>query len=722
MFLVIAEKPSLARDIASALPGTATKGDGCVIKGDYIVTWLFGHMLELKAPDDYNDIYKKWDLSMLPIFFENWEQKVSSDSEKAKKVKQIGEWLKQAKAVIHAGDPDEEGQLLVDEILRLYNYQGPVKRLDTGNTTTEALKKALRNMRDNKTCENAGWSAYARSVADLMVGVNLSRFFTCNNPGATLTVGRVQTPTLGLVVARDNLIENHIKSKYYNIFADIDVDSKTITTKFNLPDESPYLDDGKITDASFAEKVKTTLVNRSYDNIVITKKKLMESPPLPFNLVKLQSFCGKHFGFSPAQVLSITQNLREKYKAITYNRSDCQYLSDEHFAEAPAVLARVMNNLGANVPVDTTIKSRCFNSANITAHFAIIPTDQAVDISKLTDAEVKVYKSICKYYLAQFMPKAEKEKTDLKIELKNGSYLSATSTRIVSPGYLQIMRENIAKGEVNDLSTIPEGTYSGNTIDVNINEEETKPPQRYTKSTLNEDMTRIAKYVDDPAIKQMLIDKDKDKKGENGSIGTSATRSMIIENLVSRGFLKEENKKLISTPLGRELCRILPQELVKPNMTGEWWVIQEEITNGTKQHSDLTSNVLDTIRHIISQTYPRVDGNIIKSKNEANVIGTCPRCGGNVIETKLGFCCSNWKEPTSCKFNIYKKSKSPLFSKTTFTAATVKKFLQGKSVTMKKLYSSKKDTTFEADVIMKDDPTNPYGPQFEIQFKGGSKK
>ena len=323
------------------------------------------------------------------------------------------------------------------------------------------------------------------------------------------------------------------------------------------------------------------------------------------------------------------------------------------------------------------------------------------------------------------MPKAVKEKTELKIELGHGNMLTASSTVIKEPGYLLVYREGL-KNEQTVLSEIPEGEHHSKILASEIKEEETKPPSRYTKTTLNEDMTRIAKYVDDPVIKKMLLDKDKDKKGENGSIGTSATRSGIIDKLVERGFLKEEGKKLISTPLGRELCRILPTELTKPDMTAQWWSIQEEITAGQKTYRDLTHNVLDAINAILSREYPRVDNNIIAAVNTKEPLGKCPRCGGDVIEGKLGFGCVNYKEPIKCGFTIWKKSKSPLFSRMTVSASMVKKWLAGKPVHSKRLYSPKKNKTFEADVLLKDNPNSPYGAEFEIRFteKGnkGNKK
>lgn len=724
MILVIAEKPVLGKAIADALPGTATMKNGCIYKGDYIVTWVFGHMLSLKEPEDYDIGYKSWNINSLPIFFKDWQVKIGKNGNlnkgqisKSQRVNQIGSLLKQADEVIHAGDPDDEGQLLIDELLRWFNYKGIVKRLDTANTTLVAMKKALSHMTDNKPHEPYGWSAYARSVADLMVGINMSRLFSCKNQ-TLLTIGRVQTPTLGLVVNRDLAIEGHHKQKYYTIACDINFNNDTVQADFIPSKTDSNLVDGHILSKEYAEQICNRLKGQTLKNINITKKIVYEAPPLPFNLVKLQTYCSGKFGYSPQQVLDITQSLRENHKAITYNRSDCQYLSEEHYKEAPVTMKAVIMNIRYKPKsLDMNLKSKCFDSSKISAHFAIIPTNQKVNLDKLSEDEKNVYLAICKYYIAQFMPKAKKEQTNLSVELGNGEAIKAVSTVIIEQGYRSIFNE-AEKDKASNLSKIPEGIYSGKITDTDIAEKETKPPSRYTKASLNEDMTCISKYVKDPKIKQLLLSKDEGKEGERGSIGTSATRSGIIESLVKRGFLREDGKKVISTALGRELYRILPDEIKKADMTAEWWSIQEEIQNGTVNYNKLIDSVYDTIKHIVTNVdnYPVVNSSIIAIKKKGGaVIGKCPRCGGDIVETKTGFCCSNWKEPTNCKFNIWKKSKSPLFAKTTFTAATVKKLLSGQSVKMKKLVS-KTGKEFEAEVKMKDDPSSQYGPSFDLIF------
>ena len=233
-----------------------------------------------------------------------------------------------------------------------------------------------------------------------------------------------------------------------------------------------------------------------------------------------------------------------------------------------------------------------------------------LDLTRLTDAERNVYLAVCKYYMAQFLPPAVKDKRKLSAPVDENHSLLAYSTTLIKPGYTAIFRE-IKPEERTALSEIPPGIYRGSVTDTRVEEKETKPPSRYTKATLNEDMTRIAKYVTDDEIKRLLLEKDKDKKGENGSIGTAATRSGIIDALIERKYLREEGKKLISTDLGRELYRILPDEIKRADLTAKWWAIQEDIRAGAKPPETLTENVLETIKTILSSEYPIVDRSVM---------------------------------------------------------------------------------------------------------------
>jgi len=263
--------------------------------------------------------------------------------------------------------------------------------------------------------------------------------------------------------------------------------------------------------------------------------------------------------------------------------------------------------------------------------------------------------------------------------------------------------------------------YPGDILAASYEQKETKPPTRYTKANLGKDMTRIARYVEDPKVKELLVAKDKGKKGENGSIGTVATRAQIIDRLEEHGYIEVKNKKLISTPLGRELYRVLPDQLKKPDMTAYWWAIQEDIKQGKVPWTQLTDSVLDMVKNVILTEYPSVNLALIpdklkRKKSTASVLGVCPRCGGNVVEFKSSFSCANYK--SGCKFTIWKKSKMSMLSKTTFTATDVKKFLSGQGVKKTKLL--KRDgSTFSATLIMEDDPNSPYGPKITLAPRAG---
>lgn len=683
MVLFIAEKPQLAEAIADALPGTAVKNNQTIVKGDNTVVWCFGHLMTLLDPEDYDEKYKKWELSHLPIYFENWKMKPSKD--KVQRVKQIGDLLKKADMVVNCGDTDEEGQLLVDEILRYYDYKGSVKRLDTSNTTKAALQKALQKMKDNKECESSGWSAYARMLSDKIFGYNFSRLFTIKN-NTLLTVGRVQTPTLGMVVNRDRQIEGHKKTMYYELHGTVMTDAGEVMVKYIPDKENHELTDGLFLYRSYLEGLRRHLTDYITSG-TCTRKDAKKNPPLPFNLTTLNTYCGKKFGYKPDQVMSITQSLREKYKAITYNRSDCQYLSSEHYAEAPKTIASTCASLGLNESMfHPEIKSQCFNDANITAHFAIIPSGEQVQADNMSVHERNVYEAIARQYLIQFMPPAVIEKVTLEIPLPDKGMLRTTSSRVKEPGFLafgdsledekesELDGESYQSGKLFSLSS---GKNSVKVLQTKVLEKETKPPTRYNQTTLYNDMTCIAKYATDPEIKRLLLEKDKDKKGENGSIGTSATRAEIIKGLIARGYLCEEKKGkkdyLISTEKGRAFYDSLPEKIKTIDVTARWWVIQEDIKSGKAKVEDLTENVLKTVREVISSDVHILPASVVGSSQKA-AIATCPKCGGEVKEGPKGYYCVNYKN--GCKLNGLWKNACWV----SITKSDIPKLLSGKTI------------------------------------------
>ena len=733
MNLVIAEKKDIATAISAALPGTPRESGLVIQQGDYTLTWLFGHVLELKAPEDYNENYKRWSIDQLPINFDNWDTKPKEDGGARQRFENVQRLLKQADTVIHAGDPDQEGQLLVDEVLLKCNYQGKVLRLNTSDNTTAGLKKALQRMDDNTNHLSSGRSAYARSVADFMVGINMSRLFSCLNPEFTLTVGRVQTPTLGLVVSRDAQIDGHKKIVYYTISVPVNIPeaSGEIIARYEPNPSASFLVDGRILSRDAATDIVKNLTGKDFSNGVVAHKDAKTKPPLPFNFVKLQSYCSKHFGMDSDKVMDVSEALRMKYQAITYNRSDCQYLTKNQLDEAPDTMATVIKNISYKPKaLDMSIRSDCFNDKYVVNHSAIIPTNNSVDISKMTQDERDMYLAICKFYMAQFMPPISKAVTKLTIDLNDGGKLTSTSTKITDRGYLEIFKDDGDDQEEEDkdeeetpLSSLANGKYAGQLGKPTIAERETRPPARYTEASLAEDMTCISKYVQDPRIKQILLDKDKDSKQDNGSIGTVATRGAIIKGLIKKGFLEIKGKNIVSTSLGRELFRILPDEIKGVDITAEWWLVCEAIVAGRATPEELQNDVLQTIQHIIDNrdTYPKVDGVLAAKfkRSGLNQIGICPRCGNPVVTGKQGYGCSAWRE--GCKFVIWREPKSPMMKNIKITPEDAEKLLNGEKIRKDKLVSPKTGSEFAALLSLEDNASSEFaGANLKITFDEGA--
>ncbi len=657
--LIIAEKPELGRAIAAAIDGNGKEVRGVIRKQNVIITWAYGHLLRLCEPDEYDARYKKWKKEDLPICFENW--KLVPDGNKKDRVEQIMALMQECDQIIHAGDPDDEGQFLIDEILDYAQNEKPVKRVYINDNTPANIKKAFHALIDNdEKLRAVGRSAYARAVADYVVGINYSRLFSLLLRRKGMSVGRVQSPTLGLIVMRDEAIDNHVKQKYYELQSDGHIQEPDTTITFQLKPKSELLDDGKhILHRNIMEDIEREILSKPEQKVKIDEKFMDVKPPLPFNLAKLQAHMNARYGFDLSKTDQITQTLRDRYQAITYNRSDSQYLKEEHFQEADKVLPHVMNKLNETYPVDYKLHSECFNDKYVTAHHAIIPTLSDFNIAQLLPDERRVYEEICRYYIMQFLPPIRKRQLSAVIKTEYGD-LRATSTYVLDEGYKKYFtpeKEESAEDEENDSRfDLPKGTYPINLINSEIQEKETNPPKRYTQASLIRDMTSIAKYVQDKEIKDILKKKDKDKKGENGSIGTSATRSQIVETLIKRRYVEMKGKNIISTQLGKDFYHLLPEEIKKPDLTAKWWVIQEDIKEGNADVKTLVDSVLEAFVPHLNKNYShlRVSGEV-EIDDDRPAVGICPVCGNKIVENSKGFGCVNYRN--GCKFALWKEDR-----------------------------------------------------------------
>ena len=654
MKLIIAEKKELAEAIVAAIPGEKKYNGSSIIIGDYIACWIYGHILTHKEPEEIDPSLKKWKLDTLPIYFSKWDKKILPYRKDLFNTVKDLIHSNEITEIIHAGDADSEGQYLVDELLEYCSNKKPVKRLMVNDNTLGGVQKAFSKIEDNSKYTALGKSAEARAIADMIVGFSLSRFYSIIN-NAKLSVGRVQTPTMALVVNRDNEIKNHIKEKYYNLYLKTNINDIDIDLRYSSKE--------RIMDKFIYEEFINNVGDKT-SNLLITKKENYRATPLPYNLSDLESDAATLFKYSAKKTMDITQNLRDKYKAITYNRSDCRYLSDEHFKEAPKLIPLVAEKLNFTATFDFNEKSKCFNDKYVTAHHGIIPTG-AGDFEQFSQEEKNIYKLIAERYLIQFLEKVKIEKTEAKVEI-NEAIFKKSSIKILEPGYTKYFKvleddnendEEVEEKKENNLSKIPGGEYQIKINDSNffIEEKETTAKKPYTEATLIKDLNNIAKYVKDPEIRELLKSKDKDKKDVNGSIGTTATIPGILEGLIEKGFLTRKEEKIISTELAKEYLKILPESLKTPDSTALWWSIQEKIARGEAKLEDLTLSVLEDVKTIINSEHKTISSEFSTLKQEKEIIGVCPKCGEPIYEGEKNFYCNGYK--SGCDFKLWKKIK-----------------------------------------------------------------
>ena len=632
--LFIAEKPDVAKAIVKALGGNFSSKDGYLTDGNNTVTWCFGHMMKLKDPKDYDNKYKFWNLNDLPFVFLPYERKDNPNT--VKQLRVIKDLIKKSEIIVNAGDPDDEGQLLVDEILREVKNKKPVKRILINDNNIKVVQKAISNMVDNSKYEFMGYQAEARAVADQLLGYNLTRSYTINHRAKTkekdvISIGRVQSAVLGLVVRRCREHASHKKAFYYNLLGKFIIDNTIFSAKFIPTDLQKKDDKNRLIDENEVNKIASLCKDKPSTVIFAETEEKRIQAPLPFNLIKLQQACAKKFDYSLTKTLEITQSLREKHQLITYNRSDCQYLSEEQHLDAKNVLDCIKQNLPhLNNVVDSSnykIKGRVFNDKLVTAHHAIIPSETIADLSKLNQDEKNVYELISTAYIAQFYPDYQYLQTKIIVSVDDYNF-TAISNIPTQQGWKEVF-ENIedAENENEDVESTDLRQLKVNDLgvcsDVLINKEVTKPLPLYTLASLAGDLTSAAKYIKNPELVKVLKERDKDKKGENGGIGTPATRNVVIDTLLARNFIKVEKKKVISTDLGEALYNQLSDLLRYPDLTAVWTQKFNEI----KDQSDVVNFINFVMKNHIEPEVNQIKANCPIEPKEPKKEIPCPKCG-----------------------------------------------------------------------------------------------
>ncbi|EAM0329635.1 DNA topoisomerase III, partial [Campylobacter jejuni] len=643
MRLFIAEKPELGRAIAEGLDGNYKSGEGYIQKGDNIVTWAFGHILELAKPEEYDEKYKLWKLEDLPLPIKEFKYLPKKESKKQLKI--ICDLIHSDKitSIVNCGDADDEGQILVDEIIQYSKTSKPVFRVLINDLTPKAVKEEIAKIKPNADFKGMSERGFARSQADWIVGINLTRAYTImarkNGYEGILSVGRVQTPILALIVNRDKEFENFKSINYYSLLGDFNINNNTIKARLKTED--------KILDENLAKEIKESCENQNAKiNLKIENKK--EYPPLPYNLLVLQAECAKLFGFSPDKTLEITQILREKHKAITYNRSDCQYLPETMFEQAPNILNIIKENLNSNDEIqalidssDLTIKSKAFNDANISAHYGIIPTQNKIS-SQLTQDELVVYNLIAKRFIIQFFHPREYQTTTINLEV-NQRIFTATQNKTTKSGFRSLWQnidseeeQENNENDINDLSILKNGDIAKCSL-IQIEKKQTKPRPCYTMTTLLKDLNSVAKYVSDERIKKLLIEKDKDKKGESGGIGTPATRSNHIKTLIEREYIEvsKDKKQIIkSTKKGRDLIKLSPKSLITPDMTALWFEQQKMIEISELRREQFLEEITKEVISEIQRIDKNQEFKILDNENKPKI--QCPQCNKGFLTKRKG--------------------------------------------------------------------------------------
>ena len=578
MRLYIAEKPSMGLEIAKCLPGPMRRGDGFIETGGGTVTWGFGHLLRQAEPQEYDEKYKKWRAEDLPIVPQEWKLIVEASAKKQFGI--VKDLIARADEIVHAGDPDREGQLLIDEMLDYVGNTKPVRRILLNALDEKSIREANDHLRDNRDFAPLKESALARARADWIIGMNLSRAYTLAARRAghdmTLPVGRVKTPTLALVVRREREIKDFHATLYYTIKAEFVHANGRFTAVWKPGEEQAGLDaEGRLVDKTEAEAKLTAFSEMDGEGRIetYTKARKEEPPRLPFSLSSLQVFAGRRFGYEPQQVLDTAQALYEK-KLTSYPRSDCEYLPKNQLASAVTILKNLADGeekeLAAwAVGADGKLRSRAWDDKKITAHHAIIPTTVKVNPATLTPMQRDIYFLIAQAYLAQFYPAHVYDQTKVGVRY-GGERFTASGRTVRDMGWKALYAgKNADKEEPpesDDTAALP-AMKKGDSVryaEGKLAEKQTKPPSRFTPATLLAAMKDIHKYVKDAEAKKRL-------RAVSG-IGTEATRAAIIEDLIRRRFLKAQGKKkqLVPQSVAELLVDALPDAMTYPDKTAVW--------------------------------------------------------------------------------------------------------------------------------------------------------
>ena len=628
MRLFLCEKPSQGKDIGRIL-GATQRGEGCLNGSGVTITWCIGHLVEAAAPEVYDAALKRWSLEQLPIIPQQWRVEVKPKT--ATQFKVVKALLAKATHLVIATDADREGELIAREIIDLCGYCGPIERLWLSALNDASIRTALGKLRPSSDTLPMYYSALARSRADWLVGMNLSRLFTLLGRQAgydgVLSVGRVQTPTLKLVVDRDREIAAFKSAPFWAIDVSLSTEGQAFSAQWVAPDGCTD-DAGRCLQQPVAQQAAQQIRAAGSAQVVsVETERVREGPPLLFDLGTLQEVCSRQLGLDVQETLQIAQALYETHKATTYPRSDSGYLPESMFAEVPTVLDSLLKTDPSLRPImgqlDRTQRSRAWNDGKVTAHHGIIPTLEPANLSVMSEKERAVYRLIRAHYLAQFLPHHEFDRT--VAELSCGQQkLVATGKQVVVKGWRLVLDEPEREGSADEdadasarsqvLPALREA-MACQIAGADIKALKTMPPKPYTQGELVKAMKGVARFVTDPRLKQKL----KDTTG----IGTEATRANIISGLITRGYIVKKGRSIRASDAAFTLIDAVPAAIADPGTTAVWEQALDMIEAGQLTLDVFIGKQAAWISQLIAQ-YGSMSLSIKLAHGPA-----CPQCGAS---------------------------------------------------------------------------------------------
>ena len=674
--LVIAEKPSVARSIAAVI-GATEKQTGYWQGGGYLVSWCIGHLVSFAEAGQYDEKYCKWKYEDLPILPQPWQFIVPDEKKPQFEVLRALLNRPDVDSVTAATDAGREGELIFRFVYQMAGCTKPVKRLWISSMEDAAIREGFANLRPDSDYDALYQSALCRAKADWLVGINATRLFSVLYH-KTLTVGRVQTPTLKMLVDRDAKILRFQKEKYYTV---------------GIQSGSLKAGSGRIASMDEADTLRKACAGASAICSSAKREKKTEQPPKLYDLTTLQREANRLFGFTAKQALDYAQQLYEK-KLLTYPRTDSQYLTEDMGQTAQHLVSDLLGLLPFAQGLDLTPEvGRILNSKKVSDHHAIIPTSEFVKqgFTGLAESECKLMNLVCSKLLCAIAAPHEYE-TVTAVFSCAGNEFTAKGKTVLVPGWKEIdqrFRSTLkadGEEEAESLNTLPELAEGQSfSVTANVSEHFTSPPKAYTEDTLLSAMEQAG-------AEDML------ENSERKGLGTPATRAAILEKLVQMGFVQRKGKQLVPTKDGINLAVVLPESLTSPALTAEWENRLTEIAKGNADPDEFMAEIEAQVHQLV-KTYSCISAdkqNLFQS--ERVIIGKCPRCGENVYEGKKNFYCGN----RSCQFVMWKNDRFFEQRKKAFTPKIAAALLKNGKAKVKGLYSEKTGKTYDATVLLAD--------------------